>query len=125
MEHGTWALEDTYTDCEKLRYQNLRLTKLDSGSTNIGSNGHPQNSGAVDRRTLCIFQPRDQVCQGTAAVPQGQSNRTRQVAVRKATVQQQINGSYRSFERGMVRRTETNNKRMEAQCRNVVAQSMM
>lgn len=100
-----------YTDCTNLRDQHHRLARLQYGSTNISDNGHPGSSGVIDRNTLCVFRPRDKVCtevQKTA--------RPSQLAVRRQTVKQQLDGSFRSFERQVVRKVEQNNRLQQARC---------
>lgn len=104
-----------YTNCKDLREQHLRLSKLQYGATNIADTGHPQNSGVIDRSTLCAFRPRDGVC-----AEMQRTVRPSQLAVRQQTVRQQLSGSFRSVERQTLRKVEHNNRLQQARCARLV-----
>ena len=131
MTDQPWAFEAEYTSSKDLRgAMNLRHTRLQHGSTNIAETGHHQNSGVIDRHTLCTFRPRDRVCLALAAAApagEGASARTssaNQRAVRQETVHRQVFGSFRSEERRKQRLVEQNNRLQQARCAQLISTSI-
>lgn len=117
MEYDQAYVAD-YADSSVLRAQQLRLSRLQYGSTNISPHGHPQKTGVVNQGTLCAFKPRDGVCTQTAA-----TIRPSQLAVRRQIVQSQVNGSFRSAERNWVKKVEQSNRLQQARCAKLLSDS--
>lgn len=120
------AFVDEYTNCQSLRDQSVRFSRLSYGSTNISENGHPFNSGVVDRNTLCAFKPRNDTYPSRCSVTprfarrNGGTRNTQIKEVRKLTVKQQMD-TFRSMEQKTNRTVEQNTRLQQARCAHLLS----
>ena len=103
-----------YMGSNELRQQQLRLSRLQYGSTNIAPHGNHLKTGVLDQKTLCVFRPGETVC-------------TKKMnsfgPARRALMQRAVEGqstSFRSVERRETRRVEHNNQLQQARCANLI-----
>ena len=89
------------------------------GSANVSPNGHPQNSGVLDTKTLCTFQANDPAC----TRPARNSNVDAQRAVRRMQINGTIKGSFRCWERYQQSKINREWKRASARCANLFKQA--
>lgn len=103
-----------YTSCVTLRNQTTRMSKPVEGSSNIAETGHPQNAGIIDKSTLCVFRPKNDVCTG-----QRTQSAKRQREVQKQTVASQQMG-FRSVEHRLTKNQQQNQMLQQARCASLI-----
>lgn len=114
MDAATDSFVADYMGSNELRQQQLRLSRLQYGATNIAPHGNHLKTGVLDQKTLCAFRPGEPVC-------------TRKMntfgPAKRALMSRAAEGqstSFRSVEKREARRVEYNNQLQQARCAQLI-----
>lgn len=108
-----------YTKCTELTTKDKinRYMRSEFGAMNASPNGHPHQSGALNKEVFCNFQ-NQQFCTAPA------KSKEMQVQVRRHVLHRQLNGSFRSIERATVKNMKRRRDSQYAHCEKMLKSSV-